>query len=224
LFCRRSLSFGIAFVGSSLIWMVPAVRAEMPFMDFAGYSYRSAPTTRVGTLVSVAAKFNGIQPNPVWQFERSGEYTVMVQGLAIASVNSFGTYQEIAYSGGSIEVHLNAGGNTTWAPIPPNAQVPSTFLNEDADLTGLFTELTLFYDTASGVGVVSGLVSWTGGRRMSGLSRSTGWTVFGGVSNHVGLGIPPGYDLAWDLQLYGPEVPNPVETRSWGSIKSAFLN
>ena len=220
---RRNLLSAIGF--ASVLLACPARNsfAEMKFFDFSGYSYLSGPPARVGTVTTVAAKFNTIQPNPVWPLELlDKEYTVMIRDLTIASVEASGSFQVITYSGGTIEVHADPAKNASWAPNPPNGSVPSTFLDGGADLIGVFTEMTLYFSTNNGTGTVSGLVNWEGGSRRAGMANPFGWTVFGGVSNHDGLGIPMGYDLAWDPQLYGPEVPSPVEVRSWGAVKSAF--
>jgi hypothetical protein len=198
-------------------------RAEMPFFDFSGFSYVSGPPTAVGTVLTVAGKFNPIQPNPLWPLELSTtEYTVMIQGLSVATVSSYGPYETITYSGGSIQVHADLAMNGMWSPNPPNGSVPATFLDGNADLIGDFSDMTLFFDTVSGTGTVSGTVNWQGGSRRSGLANPFGWTIFGGVSSHAGLGIPAGYDLAWDPQLWGPDTPNPTESRSWGALKNAF--
>jgi hypothetical protein len=84
--------------------------------------------------------------------------------------------------------------------------------------------MVMVFDSASGTGTVSGFFDWTGGARLGDLENPNGWTYFGGVSNHPGLGIPNGYDLAWDPQVYGPEPASPVETGSWGRIKQHFHN
>jgi hypothetical protein len=220
---RCNLLCTIGFASAMLILPAGSAFSEMGFFDFAGYSYLAGPPAQAGTVTAVAAKFNTIQPNPLWPLDLLGkEYTVMMQDLTIASVNSYGSFQVITYSGGTMEVHADPAKNGTWAPNPVNSMVPSTFLDGGADLIGIFTEMTLFFNTAAGTGTVSGLVNWEGGSKYGGLANPIGWTVFGGVSNHDGLGIPAGYDLAWDPQLYGPETPNPVEKRSWGSVKNAF--
>jgi hypothetical protein len=159
----------------------------------------------------------------VWPLDLANEEcTVMIQDLTVATVASYGTFQTITYSGGTIQVLVDPAMNGAWEPNPPNASVPSTFLDGDVDLAGVFTEMTLFFNTATGNGTVSGLVNWQGGARFAGLQNPVGWTVFGGVSNHDGYGIPLGYNLVWDPQLYGPETPNPVQERSWGALKNAF--
>ena len=207
----------------SLMLAPQRASAEMPYLDFSGFSYLSGPPSQVGTVTTVAAKFNPIQPNPLWPLDLAGsEYTVVVQGLTIASVSSYGTFQVILYSGGTIEVHADPAQNGTWAPSPPNGLVPATFLDGGGELIGIVTEMTLFYDTAVGTGTVSGLVDWHGGSRCAGLASPLGWTVFGGVSSQAGLAIPAGWHLAWDPQLYGPETPNPVVKRSWGAVKHSF--
>lgn len=221
--CRRNLLCGIVL--SLVLVTVPMVdaHAEMPFFDFSGYSYLSGPQAQVGTVVTIASKFNEIQPSPSWPLDlASNEYTVMVQNLKIASVSSYGTFQEITYSGGTIEIHVDPSKNGAWAANPPNGQTPSTFLDGEAALVGSMSEMALFYDTASGTGAVSGLVNWEGGAKRGFLQNPVGWTFFGMVSNQAGLGIPPGYDLAWDPQLYGPERPNPVVKKSWGGVKYAY--
>lgn len=220
---RRNIIGAVGLASVLLTLPVRSAFAEMGFFDFSGYSYLSGTPAQVGTVTSVAAKFNPIQPNPVWPLDLPArEYTVMIQGLTIASVSSFSTFQVITYSGGTIEVHADPAVNGVWDPSPPNGLVPATFLDGGADLIGAFTEMTLFFDTAAGTGTVSGLVNWAGGSRFGGMTNPLGWTVFGGVSNQAGLGIPAGYDLAWDPQMYGPEAPSPVVKKSWGAVKNAF--
>ncbi len=207
-------------IGATPAW---AAGAEMPFFDFAGYSYVSGPPATIGTVVAMAGKFNTIQPNPIWPLDLQRlEYTVMIQGLTVASVESYGPFQTITYSGGTIQLHSDAELNGIWDPAPPNTLVPATFLDGDLDLQGVFTEMSLFFNMTSGTGTISGLVDWQGGIRFGGMTNPCGWTVFGGVSSQDGLGIPAGYNLAWDPQLYGPEVPSPIAIRSWGAIKKTF--
>jgi hypothetical protein len=224
--CSTRLWNLLCSIAFTLIFVVAPTRGactEMTFFDFSGYSYLSGPPAAIGTVLTVASKFNTIQPNPVWPLELlDKEYTVMIQDLTVATVASYGPYQTITYSGGNIQVRADVARNGTWGSNPPNSSVPSTFLDGDSDLVGIFTEMTLFFNTVSGTGTVSGLVNWQGGAHYGGMTNPIGWTVFGGVSNHYGLGIPMGYDLAWDPQMYGPEVPNPIERRSWGALKSSF--
>ena len=197
--------------------------AEMPFFDFNGFSYLNGSPAQVGTVVTVAAKFNEIQPNPIWPLDLVGnEYTVLVEDLTITSVESYGSFLQITYGGGTIAVYRDPLRNGTWAPNPPNSQVPSSFADGVPELVGHFTEMALFFDDASGTGTVSGLVDWTSGDHFAQLADPAGWTFFGGVSNHAGLGIPEGYDLAWDPQLYGPQIPVPVEIGTWGALKARY--
>jgi hypothetical protein len=220
--CRNPFC-GIALSILLLVVPVKAARADLPFFDFSGYSYVSGPPAQVGTIVTVAAKFNGIQPNPSWPLDLvNNEYTVMIQDLAVAAVNSYGPFQEITYAGGTITIHVDAAKNAAWAANPPNGQTPATFLDGDLALVGSMTDMILFYDTSTGTGTVSGLVNWAGGARRDALQNPVGWTFFGMVSSEAGLGIPAGYDLAWDPQLYGPERSNPVVPKSWGGVKHAF--
>ncbi len=210
----------IALVGST-----PASGAdpEMPFFDFAGFSYLDGPAWQVGTVVTVVARLNEIQPEPIWPLEPElYEYTVVLEGLTIASVLDYGGIYEVSYSGGAMKVYRDDSYNSVYAENPPNALVPSTFLDGTAELLGDFTEMVLLFDASAGVGTLSGLVNWTAGDKLPLIEDPEGWIVFGGVSDHAGLGIPEGYDLAWDPQFYGPTPPVPVEAASWGSIKARF--
>lgn len=208
------LAFAIAAIGSA--------RAETPFFDFAGFSYLDGSPGEVGTGVTVVMRLNEIQPKPIWPLDFDlNEYTVYIRDLEISSVLSYGTLQEITYTGGVIEVFADPAKNSSYAPLPPNPSVPATFSDGLLELGGGFTELILFYDTASGVGTVSGTIDWTAGSRLAALENASGWTFFGGVSDDSGLGIPPGYDLAWDPQFYGP-APSPTESGSWGALKARF--
>jgi len=197
-------------------------RAETPFFDFAGFSYLDGPQGEVGTGVTVVMRLNEIQPKPLWPLDFDlNEYTVLIRDLEISNVLGYGSFQEITYSGGVIEVFADPAKNSVYAPLPPNPSVPATFSDGLLELGGGFTELILFYDTASGVGTVSGFIDWTAGSRLASLESTGGWTFFGGVSDESGLGIPPGYDLAWDPQFYGP-APSPTEARSWGALKARY--
>lgn len=196
-----------------------------PFFDFYGYSYLAGPPNTVGTVVTVPALLNEIQPDPVWPLDfAANEYTVLVEGLTIQSVTPISTFISITYSGGTIRLLEDASKNATtggWEPDPPNASVPGVFADGEVLLEGVFTDMAMFYNTATGTGTVSGSVDWTGGSRLPHLDSPNGWTYFGGVSNHPLYDIPDGYDLVWDPQLYGPE-PTPALESSWGALKRSF--
>jgi hypothetical protein len=198
-------------------------QAEMPFFDFSGFSYLDGEPWQVGTGVAVVARFNSIQPNPIWPLDFvANEYTVLLEGLTLSSVLSYDGVKEVAYSGGTISVLRDPARNSEFAPEPPNGLVPGSFGDGSAELVGYFTELALFYDETTGVGTVAGFVNWTGGAKQALLENPNGWTFFGGVSNQSVYGIPDGYDLAWDPQIYGQETPVPVMLQSWGALKARF--
>lgn len=219
---KTCFCLGVAGIILLLVVAAAPARAEEPFFDFAGFSYLAGPPAEPGTMVTIVMRLNEIQPQPIWPLDfGTNEYTVLVDDLQITQVVSYDTILEITYAGGNIALLADAAKNSVYAPLPPNASVPATFGDGSLELLGHFTELLLFYDTVSGVGTVSGLVDWSSGSRLPLLDQPNGWTFFGGVSNHPGLGIPDGYDLAWDPQIYGP-APSPVETGSWGSIKKRY--
>lgn len=221
---QLSGSKGLAILSVLLLVLAVAPAASaLPFFDFSGYSYLEGPAFTVGTTVHVPALLNVIQPDPIWSLDfEHNEYTVHVAGLIISDVQSYGPIRVLALTGGTVEFHADPARNSAWLQNPPNAVVPSTFTDGLAELSGLFTSMDMVFDTSTGVGTISGTIRWTGGARLGEIGNPEGWTYFGGVSNHAGLGIPAGYDLAWDPQIYGPENNTPVERSSWGAIKEKF--
>jgi hypothetical protein len=217
------LLFCLVFGAAALATGLSPAAAEIPFFDFAGYSYLDGPAWQVGTRVTLVARFNPIQPNPIWPVDlEANEYTVLAEGLEIVSAVSDGGFVEVAFGGGTLAIFRDGARNSSYSPAPPNAEVPATFADGATELSGAFTELVLLFDQGTGIGTVSGFVDWTGGEKLPILSDPNHWTFFGGVSDHSGLGIPPGYDLAWDPQIYGPETPVPVVEQSWGALKARY--
>jgi len=222
----RMVKAQVVTVAVSLMVAASAsISMALPFFDFHGYSYLDGPPNSVGTVVTVPALLNEIQPDPVWPLETDdNEYTLLVEGLTIEEVSSVFTFITVIYSGGTIRLLEDPSMNATmqgWVPDPPNASVPGSFGDGDVLLEGVFTEMVMFFNTATGTGTVSGSVDWTGGSRLADLDSPDGWTYFGGVSNDQIFEIPNGYDLVWDPQLYGPE-PIPVLEGSWGLMKKRF--
>jgi hypothetical protein len=223
---KKIATGSVLCLGLLLITVLLATPAHaQPFFDFHGYSYLDGPPFAVGTAFQVPALFNIIQPDPIWPLDFDlNEYTIMVEGLTISDVQTAGPVLIMTLSGGTVGVYADPSKNSAWTDNPPNAQVPATFVDGGPELLGHFTSMDMIFDTSSGTGSISGLITWTGGARLSQIDDPVDWTYFGGVSNHAGLGIPPGYDLAWDPQIYGPEGGTPVERTSWGSIKRTISN
>jgi hypothetical protein len=195
----------------------------MPFFDFYGYSYQVGPPDAVGTLVNVPTRLNTNQPEPIWPLDFADyEYTISVQDMVIAAVSESGPMQYFTLVGGTIGLYRDASMNSSWVTNPPNAAVPTTFNDGEAQLTGHFTDVILIFNSATGTGTVSGTFDWTGGTLLGSVVHPIGWTYFGGVSNNAGLEIPTGYNMAWDPQIYGPPDAVPVEQSSWGRIKATF--
>jgi hypothetical protein len=195
----------------------------MPFFDFHGFSYLNGPPNMIGTTVTVPTLFNLIQPDPIWPVNFDNEeYTVLVTDLRISRVEQLGSITNVTYEGGTIALYRDPTRNANWLVHPPNGSVPSSFKDGEALLVGRFTDLVMVFNSRSGSGTISGQLDWTGGTRLSQMPSRTGWTYFGGVSSHANLGIPAGYDLAWDPQIYGPDMPNQVRSMTWGGVKDLY--
>jgi hypothetical protein len=219
---RHAIGIPIWLGAIVILALAAGPASALPFFDFHGYSYLNGPGFTVGTSVQVPALFNVIQPDPIWPLDFvNNEYTIMAAGLTITDVQSAGPMLILTLSGGSIGLYEDPLRNSVWAASPPSALVPATFQDGTAELVGHFTSMDMIFDTGTGTGTISGTITWTGGARLAQIGNPAGWTYFGGVSNHAGLGIPVGYDLAWDPQIYGPEE-TPVLNSSWGAIKHTF--
>ena len=195
----------------------------LPFFDFYGFSYVVGQPLTVGSVVTVPARLNTIQPDPIWPLDFNlNEYTITVDALEIVAVDVYGPVVNVTFASSTIGLYRDPMQNSDFTPGPPNALVPATFVDGEPELTGVLSDMVMMFNSATGNGTVSGSIAWTGGSRLPELASPDGWTYFGGVSNHTDLGIPDGYDLAWDPQIYGPEVPVPVESGSWGRIKQLY--
>ncbi len=215
----------VVVVVSTLMAASAAISTALPFFDFQGYSYLDGPANTVGTVVTVPALMNEIQPDPVWPLDFvNHEYTVLVEGLTIQEVSVVNSFVTVYYSGGTIRLCEDPSKNATsegWEPNPPNVAVPDYFGDGEVLLEGVFVDMVMFFNASTGNGTVSGSLDWTGGSRLADLDGTTGWTYFGGVSSNPIFDIPDGYDLVWDPQLYGPE-PTPALESSWGLLKRHF--
>lgn len=198
----------------------PAV--ARPFFDFYGYSYLEGPANTVGTRVSVPMRFDSFQPDPVLPIDLEGnEVTIVLDDLEIAEVADYGGVLVLTYSGGRMRFYEDPARNSDWAPYPPNGSVPSTFEEGTLILEGSLAECIQLYDSVTGVGTLQGQFDFDGGTRLAELPTSEGWLFFGGTTVDPRIGIPDGYEMAWDPQLIQPD-PIAARPATWGEIKARY--
>ena len=160
------------------------------------------------------------------------EYTFTISDMTAGATNTFvnGSYTvwQTPYTGGVITVYRDPTPDAVFAPNPENAQVPSTFVDNDAVLlVGNFTGLTVTTNnfTAFQVGSIEGDIVWTGGTLIELLGNGgptcPGLFTGGSTWNTApGIGIP-GYLFRHDGKI-DLQCPTPAQKSSWGRLKNLY--
>ena len=161
------------------------------------------------------------------------EYTFYINGLNSLGTTSFGAPGSMIFTtfftGGTIDVYADPTPDAVFAPLPPNAQVPSTFSDvPPAILSGTFTSLVVTTNnfTAFQTGNIEGAIQWTGGTLISFFQNGNGGTcpglLTGGATWNTspGVGIP-GYLFRHDGKI-DLQCPTPTQKSSWGHVKQLY--
>jgi hypothetical protein len=157
------------------------------------------------------------------------EYTFYIQGLTSQGTIADGAFYTTFFSGGTFEMYADGSPDAVFAPNPPNAQVPSTFVDEGSPiLTGVFTSLVVYTNdvTAFKVGSIEGNLQWTGGSLLEYLNGPNGQPCpglfTGGATwnTNPGVGIP-GYLFRHDGKI-DLQCPTPTTKSTWGRLKSLY--
>ena len=161
------------------------------------------------------------------------EYSFYVDGLTSLGTSSFGppatTIYTTFYSGGTIAIYADASPDAVFDPLPPNANVPSKFVDGGAPiLTGVFTSLLVTTNnfTAFQVGSIEGAIQWTGGSLIGLLGPAGGepcpGLFTGGATWNTspGVGIP-GYLFRHDGKI-DLQCPVPAKKSTWGRLKGLY--
>lgn len=161
------------------------------------------------------------------------EYTFVIGGLVSGGTVSVGppatTFYQTLYSGGTIEIYGDPSPDAVFAPNPPNALVPSTFLDAGAPLlSGVFTRFVVNTNnfTTFKVGNIEGDINWTGGSLLD-LLRGSNDVVCPGLftggstwNTAPGIGIP-GYLFRHDGKI-DLQCPTPAQKSTWGRLKQMY--
>jgi hypothetical protein len=161
------------------------------------------------------------------------EYTFYIDGLSSGGTTTVGPpateIYTTFYTGGTITMFADPTPDAVFAPNPPNALVPSTFVNDPPPiLTGVFTSLVVTTNnfTTFKVGSIEGNIQWTGGTLISYFAGPGGETCpglfTGGAtwSTNPGVGIP-GYLFRHDGKI-DLQCPTPTSKSTWGRLKSLY--
>ncbi len=208
--------------------MSPApARAQTLIFDYVGFDYESPDLLPGFGEVGAGYVGLGVVPSlfaPLVSDTSLNQYTYVISGMQVNSVQTFGSFQLITYTSGTISLYQDAKSSGTpavFAPNPPNAQAPGSFTDGTLYLTGTLTGFQFVRNTVNGSGSYEAACVFDGGSNLSNIPPSdrTGWTFAGSTTN--ALNIPPGYAHQIDGQNF-ITIPTSAAAGSWGALKRRY--
>jgi hypothetical protein len=161
------------------------------------------------------------------------EYTFYIDNMISQGTTSVGppgsTIYTTLFTGGTIDVYADPTPDAVFAPNPPNALVPSTFIDVPPPiLSGHFTSMQVTTNnfTAFQTGNIEGNIAWTGGTLINFFANGTGGfcpgLFTGGATwnQTPGVGIP-GYLFRHDGKI-DLQCPVPTKKSTWGNLKLLY--
>jgi hypothetical protein len=147
------------------------------------------------------------------------EGTVYVHGLiSEGGVDNMGNTM-ISYTGGEMLLYADPLFDSDWGINPPNATVPSTFINGELIFSGAFTSFQLMLGPFGGA--FEGYLNGTGGSALDGGCVACAYTFAGTFSTEQGANIPEGYEIQIDGMLEVDDAVS-VENMSFDSVKLLY--
>jgi hypothetical protein len=227
----RNLMFSALILGAMAApaFAGPVIDWDPAFVYGAGASTTFATPGAELRGVGIVSSFDG----PLGDLDANDpttEYTFIFRGLIAQPTVTTGppafTFYTTNYTGGIIELWAGSPRNSSFAPFPENAIVPSTFQDGTLLLSGVFTS---FYTqtnnfTAFQTGNMEGNVSWTGGTRLSSMNGGSGQPCpglfTGGLTWRTEVLIP-GYVFRHDGKI-DINCPTPAAPSTWGKLKAQY--
>ena len=230
----RNLMMGALLLGavaSAPAYAGPVIDWDPAFVYGPGasttFAVPGAELKAVGIVSLFDGPLGGLDAN-----DPTTEYTFILKGLTAQPTTTTGppafTFYTTNYNGGIIELYEGTPRNSSFAPNPENAIVPSTFQDGTLLLSGVFTS---FYTqtnnfTASKSGNMEGNILWTGGSLLPLFNGGNGQPCpglfTGGItwSTEPGVGIE-GYVFRHDgkIDLNCPTASSPS---TWGKMKAQY--
>lgn len=173
------------------------------------------------------------------------EYTFYIYGLISQGTVATGppstTFYLTQYTGGFIEIYEGSPRNSSFAPNPPNALVPSTYVDGTLLLSGHFTSFQTQTNNFSqfSVGNAEGTILFTGGSLIDLWTNNVGDPecpgLFNGGTTWNASTLPAGYlfrhdgklDLncpdVGDLDIHPTSCPSPINLNGKGLTPVALV-
>lgn len=156
------------------------------------------------------------------------DFTFYIYGLISNGTVTIGPpatqFYTTTYTGGTIEIYEGTPRDAVFDPNPPNANVPSTFVNGTLLLSGtvsnFFTQTNNF--TPFMTGNSEGNITWTGGSLIGHVGGQAPCPALftGGMTWLPSVNIA-GYLFRHDGKI-DHECPTPTRSSTWGRMKSLY--
>lgn len=212
----------------------PAVAG--PFIDWDPmYVYGTGASTTlalpggelkgVGLVSNFDAPLADLNPN-----DPTTEYTFILKGLIAQPTVVTGVpstlFYTTNYTGGTFELYAGSPRNSSFAPNPENAIVPSTFQDGTLLLAGSFTS---FYTqtnnfTAFNTGNMEGNILWNGGTLLARMNGGNGEPcpgLFTGALTWNPTVLITGYTFRHEGKI-DMNCPTPTNSSTWGKVKAQY--
>jgi hypothetical protein len=222
-----------------LAFAVPVRAADLFLLGFTGFDYENPdqndPDPDGATYLEVNDGYHAV--GFVTSFgptllpyvnQGSNEYTFHLFDLTVTQHDWDAPNQFLSVlfaNNGRARYYEDAiGGGTagTYGVNPPNATAPSTFTDGTLILGGRVDGFGLFYDYLGAMGGFSGQLTLDEGSDLVYINASqrNGW-LLGGTAGRPNPTVPDGYDNQISGEVRIPDA-TPVQTRSWGAVKSLY--
>ena len=215
----------------SVLVLPPAVEAqtEEELLDFEGFDFEdpNLNTAEFGAVGDGYNMFGLVQSaNPTFLTTDfvANEYTVKFCELTSLGFTDFGCFRFVNYGVGRLEVYEDSRTTGTAADFginPPNATLPSTFMDGLLILGGNVNGFSVTLDNCAGTGSASGDVDFDSGSQLGNIPIDAQKIyTFSGLTSGVPV-IPEGFihQVTGSIKI---EQAVQVEQSSWGRMKALY--
>lgn len=223
-----------AQTGTVIDWGPDSYAWETAYNSATHLTAPGSQLSAVGVINSFVGPLSAFDPNTP-----GTEYTYYLTGLVTAAGTTvtagptLSVYKTV-YTGGSIVIYQGSPRNAAFGINPPNATVPSTFIDGSLFLSGIIPTVTVTVTRVNATGAyVNGNMDsgdpanglWTGGSALPLLSSGGNpcpWRLTGGWDMRP-QDVLQGYVSQYDGKI-DANCPTPALPSTWGQIKGTYRN
>ncbi|HYM81754.1 MAG TPA: hypothetical protein VEY91_10155 [Candidatus Limnocylindria bacterium] len=241
----RNIAIGAALLGATLIGSAhaaPMIDWDPAFMWEIGAHPTNSPTNGEFKSVGVISRFgppfedlNANLPAFEYTFYMREAFSLGTQAQAISPTDTIFT---TTYDGGIIEIFEDSTPDASFDPNPPNAGVPTNFIDGTPILVGFFFQTDELHGgpapntpfivqtnnfTAFDTGNAEGPIEWTGGTLLERLNQNGTPCpgLFTGALTWYPPVMIPGYLFRHDGKI-DHNCPTMTNSATWGRIKQIY--